>query len=98
MAIYVGKSGHVITLATGQDITACTKLAMVVARPDGTSVEWTATPSSTAGSIEYIIQGSDIPDAGQYFIQAYLEWILSADAQKIVGDLGFVPVLAAEQP
>ncbi len=31
-------------------------------------------------------------------IQAYLEWILSADAQKIVGDLGFVPVLAAEQP
>lgn len=31
-------------------------------------------------------------------IQAYLEWILSADAQKIVSDLGFVPVLAAEQP
>lgn len=74
MAVYVGKTGHIITLATGQVLDDCTKLAMKVTKPDGTVVEWVATQSVTPGSLEYTTQAGDLSLSGQYFIQTLLEW------------------------
>jgi len=40
----------------------------------------------------YMYTRTDTPDG---LVKAYLEWVFSAEAQKIVSDLGFVPVEAA---
>ncbi len=40
----------------------------------------------------YMYTRTDTPDG---LVKAYLDWVFSAEAQKIVSDLGFVPVEAA---
>jgi len=87
--IYVGAVGVVVTLGTDQDLTLSTKREILVKRPDGTEVTWTAdiaterededtgemiplTPQD--GYLEYITDEDDLDQAGDYALQAYVEW------------------------
>ena len=87
--IYVGAVGVVVTLGTDQDLTLSTKREILVKRPDGTEVTWTAdiaterededtgemiplTPQD--GYLEYITDEDDLDQAGDYALQAYIEW------------------------
>lgn len=67
---------------------------------------------ASAGSQEFVLPSIEAVNDGSYpiardlymytreqpsgAIQEYLNWILSAEAQKIVSDLGFVPVLTTQ--
>jgi hypothetical protein len=72
--IYAGGVGVYILLATGQVLTNATKMEIHVKRPDGTEVDWTATRSTTLGSIEYLTDTGDLASPGLYKLQAYVEW------------------------
>lgn len=87
--IYVGAVGVVVTIGIGQDLTLSTKREIWVKKPDGTEVTWTAdiateredpdtgemiplTPQD--GYLEYITDEDDLDQAGDYALQAYVEW------------------------
>lgn len=87
--IYVGAVGVVVTLGIDQDLTLSTKREIWVKKPDGTEVTWTAdiateredpetgdiiplTPAD--GYLEYITVEDDLDQAGDYSLQAYVEW------------------------
>ena len=87
--IYVGAVGVVVTLGIDQDLTLSTKREIWVKKPDGSEVAWTAdiateredtdtgdmiplTPAD--GYLEYITDDDDLDRAGDYAIQAYVEW------------------------
>jgi len=87
--IYAGAVGVVVTLGTGQDLTLSTKTEILVKKPDGSEVTWTAdiateredpetgdmiplTPAD--GYLEYITDDDDLDRAGDYALQAYVEW------------------------
>jgi len=69
-----GMVGARIVLATGEDLSEATKLEIHAVRPDGTSVAWTATASSTAGSIEYTTVTGDLNAVGVWRLSSYIEW------------------------
>lgn len=86
--IYAGAKGVIVTLGTGQDLTLSTKREILVRKPDGSEVIWTAdiatkredeageiiplTPSD--GYIVYITDEDDLDAAGDYALQSYVEW------------------------
>lgn len=65
---YLGDVGTPIELETGASLVGATGLAIVVMRPDSTSVTWTATATGT--SVRYVTQANDLNQAGQWTMQA----------------------------
>lgn len=73
-SVVIGEPGMRIVLATGQDLTAATKLEMHAVDPDGHVKTWTATAHSTPGSISYTTEEGDLDAEGIWKILAYIEW------------------------
>jgi phosphate transport system substrate-binding protein len=73
-------------------VTSQVKVISIAIKPDGTYVlpsAETVTDGTYPISRDLYMYTGKKPNAA---IQAYLDWILSPEAQKIVTDLGFVPV------
>lgn len=82
MGIFEGSVGIIISLNTGVDLAGATAIEIHVLRPDGTRVTWNATavpeadpaPAIPVGCITYTSQADDLIQAGNYVLQAYIEW------------------------
>ncbi len=86
--IYVGDVGTIIRLDTdpsgdaGIDLATADTLKILVKKPDGTLVEWTATQYSDTTQIQYTIQEDDLDIKGTYKVQAYVAWDLPASEHR----------------
>ena len=70
--VFVGDVGTVISLECGTDISAATVRRIVVKKPNGYRVQWTASADGTT-AIKYATQDGDIDMAGDWDMQAYVE-------------------------
>ena len=87
--IYTGAEGVNVLLFIDQDLTLSTVRQILVKRPDGSEVTWDAeiateredeetheiiplTPED--GYIKYVTVDGDLDQAGDYALQAYVEW------------------------
>ena len=73
--LYVGNYGVSIVVETCSSVSTATTLRMEVQKPDGTSVQWSATALSgdtEETKIYYVLTSGDIDQAGEYFLQAYI--------------------------
>lgn len=68
---YVGDTGTEILVDCGSTITGATNTKLKVKKPDGTTVEWTATIDGT-DYLKYTTLSADFSVAGTYFLQASL--------------------------
>ena len=72
--IYLDDIGLTFRVSTGTDLTAATKTMLLVQLPDKTEAEWIASaPVPASGILEYITTEA-FPVAGQYALQAYVEF------------------------
>ena len=69
--IYVGDIGTVIDVDCNETITGATGQKLIVKKPNGTTVEWTATIQGT-DTLRHITIANDLDVAGEYLIQPYL--------------------------
>lgn len=69
MGIILGDVGTEIILDCGVDVSSATERAIVVKKPNGAEVVWTAEPA-TATSIRYFLAEGDIDMAGRWQLQA----------------------------
>ena len=65
---YLGDTGTVIELDTGVSLAGASALSIEAAKPDGTTVSWTATATGT--SVRYTTQAGDLDVAGKWTLQA----------------------------
>lgn len=65
---YLGDVGTVIELDTGVSLAGASALSIEAARPDGTTVSWTATATGT--SVRYTTQAGDLDVSGAWVLQA----------------------------
>ena len=87
--IYAGAKGVKVLLYTEQDLSLSTKTEILVKKPNGTEVTWTATIATERedetthetitltpedGYIQYITDEDDLESAGDYLLQAKIEW------------------------
>jgi hypothetical protein len=70
--VYVGDIGTEIILDCGSDISAATVRKIKAKKPNGSTVEWTASASGTNG-IKYATLTGDLSMAGVWYLQAYVE-------------------------
>jgi len=68
---YIGEIGTDIIVDCGQDITGATNTELVVKKPDGSIVTWTATIYNT-NYLKYTTVSGDFDQAGTYRLQASL--------------------------
>ena len=68
--LYVGDTGTVIQLDTGQDLSAATDLKIEVSKPDGTVTSWPADKLGTA--MRFTTLASTFDQAGTYKVQAHV--------------------------
>ena len=76
---YVGTTGTEILLNTGSDISGATVTEMLVKKPSGATVTWTATiltgdpdlPDNVY--LKYVVQAGDWDEEGEWEIQADVE-------------------------
>lgn len=68
-AIYVGDVGTEIEVDCGVDISGATSTKISVRKPDGSEVEWSATPKGTT-KLSKICAIGDLDQVGVYLIQA----------------------------
>lgn len=69
--VYLGDIGTVITLDCESDISAATVRKILVRKPDGSEIEWTASQVGT--SLIYTIALGDLDQSGEWSMQAYVE-------------------------
>jgi hypothetical protein len=77
MTIYQGDTSIVFRLDTGiADVLleTATEISILVQRPSGTIVTWTATQYGDTSEITYTTLAGDLDEVGDYIIQSYLEW------------------------
>lgn len=70
--IYTGDVGLAIVADCGQEVGSATNAVFVVKRPDGSEVEWTATPHQIGGAYNYLLYvtvAGDLTQIGTYKIQ-----------------------------
>lgn len=84
--VYVGDVGTEITLDCGTDVSAATQKKIVVRKPSGARLEWTA---SLQGSnyIKYVTQAGDIDMSGVWKLQAAIdlpEWSGTGEVALLV--------------
>ena len=72
MKIYAGDIGTVFEVDTGVDITTATKAALRVRLPNNKSVEWVGAVTGMT-KVRYAVLAGDLPIAGIYLLQAYIE-------------------------
>ena len=65
---YIGDVGTVIELDTGVSLAGASALSIEAAKPDGTTVSWTATATGT--SVRYTTQAGDLDVSGAWVLQA----------------------------
>lgn len=70
--VYVGDIGTIIYVNTKEDISAATVLQLKIKKPSGKEVIWNGVLDGTM-KIKYIAQQGDFDEAGDYFVQAYVE-------------------------
>lgn len=68
---YVGDVGTDIIVDCGQDISAATGTKLLVLKPNGAEVEWTATIYNT-NYLKYTVQAGDFDQTGEYRLQSYM--------------------------
>ena len=71
--VFVGDVGTVISLDCGTSVTTATVRKIVVKKPNGVRVQWTAAVD-TETSIKYVVQAGDLDVAGDWQLQAYVEF------------------------
>lgn len=71
--IHTKDEGTKLILEVGIDISQAIVFKIIYKNPDNTSGIWTAT-KETATSISYTIQKGDLGIAGQWKVQAVVEW------------------------
>lgn len=77
MTIYQGDTSVVFRLDTGIDdalLATATEISILVEKPSGTNVTWTATQYGSTSEITYTSVSGDLDEAGDYILQAYIEW------------------------
>jgi hypothetical protein len=67
--VYVGDVGTIITLDCGEDISSATTREILVRKPDGTLMTWTAVASGPNG-IAFTAQADTLDQAGKWKLQA----------------------------
>ena len=73
--VFVGDVGTVIKLDTGTDLSTATVLKIKVKKPNGTTLEWTATQDASNPKVmTYTIQAGDLDQSGTWKLQAYVEF------------------------
>lgn len=70
--VYVGDKGTEIILDCGADISTATIRKIKAKKPDGSTVDWTATASGTT-AVKYTTLTGDLSMAGNWQLQAYVE-------------------------
>ena len=70
---YVGDEGTKISVDVGINADNISLAKLIVKKPSGTVVEWTAIPESGTTTIYYITGSGDLDKAGRYYVQAYVE-------------------------
>ena len=70
--IFVGDVGTAISLDCEVDISAASVRRIVVRKPNGRRVQWTAVADGTT-KIKYVTQAGDLDVAGDWDMQAYVE-------------------------
>jgi len=68
---YVGDVGTIIMVDCGTTISGATGLILNVKKPDGTTVEWSATIDGT-DYLKHTTISTDFDQAGLYYLQASL--------------------------
>lgn len=56
------------------DISSASVLKILVLKPSGEEVEWTATRYGSTNKITYTTSLTDLDEAGKYKMQAWVEW------------------------
>jgi hypothetical protein len=69
---YVGENGTYIIINVKSDISTATSLIMMVQKPSGIKVRWTASLLGLS-SARYKIRRGDMNEEGTYTVQLYLE-------------------------
>ena len=72
------------TERTELDISGCSAYKILVKKPGGTEVTWTAARYLSTRFISYTIQAGDFDEIGKYRMQALLEW--ASPAASIPGE------------
>jgi hypothetical protein len=78
--VYVGDVGTKIRLDCNPDdldeidIASASTLKILVLKPSGTEVEWTASRYGSTNQITYTSVDDDFDEAGTYKLQAYVQW------------------------
>ena len=71
--VFVGDVGTVISLDCGTSVATATVCQIIVKKPNGRRVTWPAV-QDTATSIKYVIQAGDLDIAGDWQLQAHVEF------------------------
>lgn len=71
--VFVGDVGTVISLDCGAITTAATLRQVIVKKPNGRRVTWNAVQDAET-SIKYVVQVGDLDVAGDWQLQAYVEF------------------------
>jgi hypothetical protein len=77
MTIYQGDTAVIFRLDTGIDdaqLATATEISILVQKPSGTNVTWTATQYGATSEITYTSLTGDLDEAGDYILQSYIEW------------------------
>lgn len=69
---YIGEIGTVVEVDCGVDIRGATVTNLLVTKPGGTIVTWTASIYGT-NKLRYTIQEGDLDEDGTYALQSYIE-------------------------
>jgi len=78
--VYVGDVGTEIRLDCNPDdlaeidIATANTLKILVLKPSGAEDEWTAARYGSTDQITYTTVATDLDEAGNYKLQAYVEW------------------------
>lgn len=89
---YVGMVGVNVIVNCGHNITGATNTKLKVEKPDGTTVEWTATIYNE-NFLKYVSIADDFDQEGEYRIQAFL----TLGDFTGPGDTDIVTIYAAHQ-
>ena len=76
--IFVGDVGVEIRLDTKQDLSNATVTKILAKKPSGSTVVWNATKYGTTTKITYTTDSDDLDEAGDWSLQAYVEWTTSS--------------------
>jgi len=87
--VYVGDTGTLIVLDCGQDISGATARSILVRKPDGTEVTWTAVASGT-DSISFTSLAGTFDRPGVWRLQA----LVTLPSGVWRGDTVLLPVYA----